>query len=119
MKATCKLCNAVIETPPDPHMDADRERRERTAFFQEVARHIDPRFKNCTANNQKSIPARMNQVTQDNGWFQRWRLLWLVDTTDEKLLAKKEEWREYLHAITAAVDTTPAEATKEPETLLQ
>jgi hypothetical protein len=112
MTATCKLCGATIQTEPDNMFDEGRQARERAAFFQEIARHIEPRFKNCTARDQKTIPARMNQLTQDNGWFQRWRMLWLVETTDAHLREKAEEWREYLHSITRPVEPGQPEPQK-------
>jgi hypothetical protein len=100
VKGSCKLCGAVIETDPDPIMDEDHEKRERTAFFNRIAFHIDPRNKRCTANNQKLPVSRFNMLVQDNGWFQRWRLLACLDSLDAYSLAKQEEWRTYLHAIT-------------------
>jgi hypothetical protein len=109
MKAACKLCGAVIETPPDPNMDDGRERRELNAFWNRVAAHIDPRSRQCTANDAKLPKARYAATMADNAWFQRWRLLACVTTTDEKLVGKKEEWRDYLHTITSV------EASMEPE----
>jgi hypothetical protein len=100
MKATCKMCGALIETPPDPMMDADREVRERRTFFQLIALHIDPKSGRCTPNNKKQIGARMAAVSQDNGWFQRWRLLHEVTDADPAIVEKVEGWREYLNAIT-------------------
>lgn len=108
MKATCKLCGQTLETPPDNVFDKNRDARVRTAFFQMVARHIDPTSYLCQTPATQSAKThqilrntRMGIVTQDNGWFQRWRLLNVVDTLDPDLVAKKEEWRSYLHAITS------------------
>jgi hypothetical protein len=101
VKASCKLCGAVIQTDPDPLMDEQRDQRERTAFFNRVAYHIDPRNKICRPNNLKLVAGRFNMAMQDNGWFQRWRLLACLSDLDAKLTAKAEEWREYLHTITS------------------
>jgi hypothetical protein len=122
MKGSCKLCGAVIETDPDPLMDADHEKRERTAFFNRIAFHIDPRNHACTkrerspgeggyerssdhkeqrAQHNKYVITRFNHTMQENGWFQRWRLLACLDSLDEYSLSKQEEWREYLHTITS------------------
>jgi hypothetical protein len=98
VKGSCKLCGAVIETDPDPLMDEQREQRERTAFFNRVAYHIDPRNKICRSN---FVDGRFRQAMQENGWFQRWRLLACLSDLDPKSAAKQEEWREYLHTITS------------------
>jgi len=111
MKATCKLCGSVIETDPDPIMDEDHEKRERTAFFNRVAFHVDPRNKRCTANNQKIVQNRFAMLTQDNGWFQRWRLFACLDNLDAYSLEKQEEWRVYLSTI---LGCGPDEHTLEP-----
>jgi hypothetical protein len=124
MKATCKLCGVVIETDPDPIMDDQRDQRERNTFFNRVAFHIDPRNKVCLVNNQKfsalatnalkNVCAnRFGHAMQDNGWFQRWRLLACLDNLDEKCTAKAEEWRDYLHTITAKPSSAPESS--EPE----
>jgi hypothetical protein len=113
MKGSCKLCGAVIETDPDPIMDADHEKRERTAFFNRIAFHIDPRNKRCTATNQKLPVNRFLMLTQDNGWFQRWRLLACLDSLDGYSANKQEEWRGYLHTITS-VEASSATATTDP-----
>lgn len=120
MKGSCKLCGTVIETDPDPLMDEDHEKRERTAFFNRVAFHIDPRNKRCTANNQKLIGNRFAMLTQDNGWFQRWRLLACLSDLDAYSLLKQEEWRAYLDAITSveasrALPPTDPEPTEPPK----
>jgi hypothetical protein len=101
VKGSCKLCGAVIETDPDPLMDEDHEKRERTAFFNRVAFHIDARNKRCTVNDKKLAINRYLMMTQDNGWFQRWRLLACLNDLDAYSLAKEEEWRSYLHTITS------------------
>lgn len=101
MKATCKLCGVVIETDPDPVMDEGREQRERMMFFNRVAFHIDPRNNRCLVNNRKFAQNRFAMTIQDNGWFQRWRLLACLDNLDPYSLSKQEEWREYLHTITS------------------
>jgi len=119
MKGTCKLCGAVIETDPDPIMDADHEKRERTAFFNRVAFHIDPRNKRCTANNQKVIVNRFAMQQQDNGWFQRWRLLACLNDIDAYSLAKEEEWRSYLHTITSGEASRRAPEPSEPSTAVE
>lgn len=108
MKATCKLCNATIETPPDPNMDEGRERRELNTFWNRVAAHIDPRTRQCTANDQKLVHNRFAMAQQDNGWFQRWRLLACLNVLEPRLIDKQTEWRDYLHAITMQPET-PAE----------
>ncbi len=107
MKGSCKLCGAVIETDPDPIMDEDHEKRERTAFFNRVAFHIDPKNKVCRVNNQKFVTGRFAALTQDNGWFQRWRLLACLSDLDPYSLGKQEEWREYLSTITSVEATNP------------
>ncbi len=128
MRATCKLCNAVIETDPDPLMDDKREQRERTAFFNRVAFHIDPKNKRCSPRpvepekgyqSTRGIPLAQQLVhnrfavtMQDNGWFQRWRLLACVRDLDPKLQEKQEEWREYLNTITMKL--VDLEASDEP-----
>ena len=81
-------------------------------FFNRVAFHIDPRNHRCLVNNQKFSANRYAMAMQDNGWFQRWRLLACLDNLDEKLTAKAEEWREYLHTITVP---KPAETPTEPK----
>ena len=113
MKATCKLCNAVIETEPDTVLDEHRERRELTAFWNKLAFHIDPKNRRC-ANDSKLVQNAFAMTMQDNGWFQRWRLLARVTTTDEKLLVKMEEWREYLHTITS-IEASMGQERTEPE----
>lgn len=113
MKGSCKLCGTVIETDPDPIMDADHEKRERNAFFNRIAFHIDPRNKRCTANDKKLPVNRYLMMTQDNGWFQRWRLLACLSDLDAYSLSKQEEWREYLHTITS-VETSRATASTDP-----
>lgn len=91
----------MIETDPDPVIDQDHEKRERTAFFNRVAFHIDPKNRRCTANNQKLVGNRFAMQTQDNGWFQRWRLLACLNDLDAYSLSKEEEWRSYLQTITS------------------
>jgi len=136
MKGSCKLCGAVIETDPDPIMDADHEKRERTVFFNRIAFHIDPRNHACTkrdrmageggyerspdrkeqqAQHNNYVRARFNMSMQENGWFQRWRLLACLDSLDPYSLSKQEEWREYLHTITSATATTEPPPTSEPK----
>jgi len=97
---TCKLCGALIEVPPDRMLDEGREQRARNVLFNRIAAHIDPKTNLCTANNKKLIPARFTMTMQDNGWFQRWRLLACCNVDNPALLAKSEEWRQYLHTIT-------------------
>lgn len=107
MKATCKLCGGEIDTAPfmDNIFDEGRETRERTLFFQHLSAHIDPRSRRCLANNrsvgehQELKRHRMIGITQDNGWFQRWRLLQEVTTDDPALLEKQIAWRRYLHHL--------------------
>ena len=115
MKGTCKLCGAVIETDPDPVMDADHEKRTRNVFFNRIAFHIDPRNKRCTANDQKLTHNRFGMLTQDNGWFQRWRLLACLNDLDAYSLSKEEEWRSYLHTITSAEASRRAPESTEPQ----
>jgi hypothetical protein len=115
MKGTCKLCGAVIETDPDPVMDEQRQQRERTQFFNRIAFHIDPKNKRCTANNSKLPVNRFAIAMQDNGWFQRWRLLACLDNLDSYSLSKQEEWREYLHAITSKEAGSAPESPQPPE----
>lgn len=114
MKGTCKLCNAVIETDPDPIMDEEHEKRERTAFFNRVAFHVDPRNRACRVNNQKLVVNRFVMQQQDNGWFQRWRLLACLNDLDAYSLAKQEEWRSYLHPITSEEASRRAPESSEP-----
>ncbi len=116
MKGSCKLCGAVIETDPDPLMDEQRDQRERTAFFNRVAYHIDPRNKACRPNNAKLVVGRFNHAMQDNGWFQRWRLLACLSDLDEKLTAAANTWREYLHTITSEL---PRNAEPESATIVE
>ena len=121
MKGSCKLCGAVIETDPDPLMDEDHEKRERTAFFNRVAFHIDPKNKVCRPNNQKLVLARFVALVQDNGWFQRWRLLACLNDLDAYSLSKQEEWRAYLHTITSTdvldrIATSATDSTNPPPT---
>lgn len=115
MKATCKLCGSVIETDPDPLMDEQRDQRERIAFFNRVAYHVDPRNKICHVNNQKFVAGRFAALSQDNGWFQRWRLLACLSDLDPILTGKQEEWREYLHLITSAEASRPPEVPQPTE----
>jgi hypothetical protein len=110
MKATCKSCNAVIETEPDSVMDEGHERRELTAFWNRLAFHVDPRNRQC-ANDSKLVQSAFAAQQRDNGWFQRWRLLARCKDLDAFLLGKQEEWREYFHTIT----TAPADVPQAPE----
>ena len=127
MKAACKLCGTVIETDPDPNMDEGREQREKNQFWNRVAFHIDPKNRIChkewpdkdgqgrlRQNDRQLAVNRFTAVSQDNGWFQRWRLLACLDNLDVTLTAKQEEWREYLHLITAAPEAdAPAASTSD------
>jgi hypothetical protein len=111
MKGECRLCGREIETPPDPVFDQKREERERRTFFQMIAAHIDPKIGLCAAPDPAAIRGRMNSVIQDNGWFQRWRLLHLVKCEDPAMIERAEQWREFLHVIT----TMPPEGGDAPE----
>ena len=106
MKATCKLCGALIDTSArmDNLFDEKREERERKLFFEMAWLHMQDRNRCAGAGGEKAAVAlgqqRIVGITQDNGWFQRWRLLQEVETSDPQLIAKKREWREYLHTLT-------------------
>lgn len=114
MKAVCKLCQAVIETEPDTVFDENRDKREFTAFWNRLAYHIDPRNRLC-ANDGRLVQAAFAKTQQDNGWFQRWRLLARVTTDDAKLLEKMEDWRDYLHTITSIeASSVPVEKPSPP-----
>jgi hypothetical protein len=135
VKGSCKLCGAVIETDPDPLMDDQREQRERVEFFNRVAFHIDPKNHACELRQRKSgeggyqrthsirdeqvrhrkyVQARFAALTQDNGWFQRWRLLACLTDLDAYSLAKEEEWRSYLQTITSGEASRRAPESTEP-----
>lgn len=114
MKGECRLCGRVIETPADPIFDAKRDERERRTFFQLIALHIDPNSRQCREPDHSKVKGRMAAVIQDNGWFQRWRLLHLVKTDEPDLLERSEQWRDYLHVITTRPPET-GEGLPEPE----
>jgi hypothetical protein len=116
MKATCKLCGAVIESEPDAILDEGRDQRTLTAFWNRLAYHVNPESRQCTPTNLKLVRNRFAMTMQDNGWFQRWRLLACVTTVDPKLVSKQEEWREYLHTITSLEASRAIESTEPEET---
>jgi hypothetical protein len=49
---------------------------------------------------------RYGSVIQDNGWFQRWRLLHLVKCEEPGMIERAEQWRDYLHVITTPLPET-------------
>lgn len=101
MTGKCKLCNAVLTTPADDKFDAGRDDRERQAFIVLIARHVDMRNDDCTADPALRV-TRWNVMQNNNGVFQRWRLFQAIASEDPAVLEKSEIWRGQIERLVRA-----------------